>query len=120
MAFQHQQRKRKQISPESPGLQVRCEAQQPQKREGPAVERGLYLQGAGGEVIADGDAVLPIQDVRAVALVGEAAGRVCEGVLCVFEEDEVGFCGGEEGRVGGVGEFVGVVEGRSGRKESCQ
>lgn len=115
MAFERQQRGREEVAPEPARLQVAGEAQQAQEGEGPAVEGGLHLDGAGGQVVADGDAVLPVEYVRPVALVGEAAGWVGEGVLGVFEEDEVGFGEGEEGRVGGV-EFVGVVEGRAGRE----
>ena len=90
-------------------LQVAGEAEGAETEAGAGVEReggGLH---PGGEVVADGFAVLPFQHVGTETGVGETLDGVAEGVLGGFEGDEVGFGGGVGGGVFG-GDFVGVVE----------
>lgn len=109
MDLQHEQRGEDEVAPVFPRGEVAGEADEgEEKGRAPVDGTAGYLQPA-HEVVPVAGAVLPLQQFRPEALVGEAFDRVREGVLGCFEGDEVGFCGGDV--EGGVGEdFVRVVQ----------
>ena len=56
--------------------------------------------------------MLPFQHFGAEPLIGEPLDRVGEGILCLFERDEMLFCCGEGGGII-CAELIGMVEGGS-------